>query len=134
MKDKQKVFIQGNPERGDDVIKILENLGGNNAYSLSGVRDNAYYFINPSGTIDNTCIDGGTSCPFLKEFYKEIELPRWKPEYSDRYFYINDIGGITENRWYGTDTNESHYKFGNCFKEFKDAEVARDKIKEILNK
>lgn len=28
MKDKQKVFIQGNPERGDEVIKTLENLGG----------------------------------------------------------------------------------------------------------
>lgn len=66
MKDKQKVFIQGNPERGDEVIKTLEKLGGKNIHYLSGVRDNTYYYINPTGAIANTCIVGGALCPFLK--------------------------------------------------------------------
>ena len=28
MEDKQKVYIKGNIERGDEVIKYLEDLGG----------------------------------------------------------------------------------------------------------
>lgn len=51
MKDKQKVFIHGNPERGDEVIKTLEKLGGKNIYYLSGAKNNAYYYINPTGAI-----------------------------------------------------------------------------------
>lgn len=133
MKDKQKVFIQGNPERGDEVIKTLEKLGGKNIHYLSGVRDNTYYYINPGGAIANTCIVGGTLCPFLKEFYKEIKLPkRWKPKYKERYYYVNSIGIVRDNIWCNLDDDTSLYEFGNCFKTKDEAEAMKDKIKEIL--
>jgi hypothetical protein len=133
MEDKQKVYIRGSKERGDEVIKILENLGGCNSYHLDGHNSNNYYFIAPDGKIHNTTYTVSSIFSFVKEFYKEIDLPRWKPEYAKRFFYINPTGIVGVNVWYGTNVNESYYEFGNCFKTFEEAEAARDKIKEILN-
>ena len=135
MKDKQKVYIQGNPERGNEVIKTLEKLGGKNIYHLSGVRDDTYYYINPTGAIDNTCIVGNTLCTFLREFYKEIKLPkRWKPEYRELYYYVNSAGIVMNSIWFNSDGDTLLYEFGNCYRTKKEAEAARDKIKEMLNK
>lgn len=133
MKDKQKVFIQGNPERGDEVIKTLEKLGGKNIYYLSGAKNNAYYYINPTGAIDITCSVEDTLCPFIKEFYREIKLPKkWKPEYKERYYYISSIGTVMDNIWFNPDGDTLLYEFGNCFKTKDEAEAMRDKIKKIL--
>lgn len=133
MKDKQKVFIQGNPERGDEVIKTLEKLGGKNIHYLSGDRDDTYYYINPAGAIAITCIVGGILCPFLKEFYKEIKLPKkWKPEYKERYYYVNSVGIVMNCIWFNLDGDTLLYEFGNCFKTKDEAEAMKDKIKEIL--
>ena len=48
----KKIAIQGHSTRGEDVIKILESLGGDNFYNLSGKRDSCYYFINAIKRID----------------------------------------------------------------------------------
>lgn len=133
MEDKQKVYIKGSAERGNEVIKFLENLGGYNCYSLDGRNSNNYYFIAPDGTIQGT-YPASSIFSFVIEFYKEIDLPRWMPEHTGRYFYINSKGEIIGNIWCGIDTNEYHYKFGNCFRTKEEAEAARDKIKEILKK
>ena len=37
--------IKGHKTRGDEVIKILEMLGGNNMYNIKGVLDNYFYYI-----------------------------------------------------------------------------------------
>ena len=134
MKDEQKVYLKGDSERGDEVIKYLEDLEGSNTLSLHGNRNEMYYFINPEGIIDATYIVGGAICPFIKEFYEEITLPKWKPEYDENYYRITWIGEVAEDIWYGSRNDESGYKFGNCFRTKEEAEVARDKIKEILNK
>ena len=47
MKDEQRVYIKGNAERGNEIIKLLEDLGGNNTFSYKGKNKDAYYFINP---------------------------------------------------------------------------------------
>ena len=70
----------------------------------------------------------------IKEFYKEIKLPKWKPKNNEYYYRITWIGKVAEDIWYGSRNDESGYKFGNCFKTIKEAESVRDKIKEILNK
>lgn len=132
MKEEQKIYIKGNIERGSEVIKILTDLGGRNSHAINGKNVNAYYFINPNGIIVNNYLSGSEVFSFVKEFYKEVELPRWKPEHTGRYFYINTIGEIIENVWCGIDTNESHYEFGNCFRTPQEAETARDKIEELL--
>lgn len=34
MEEKQKVYIKGDPKRGDEVIRTLEDLGGKNTQNL----------------------------------------------------------------------------------------------------
>ena len=54
MEDKQKVYIKGNLEKGTEVIRVLEDLGGKNTQNLQGNRSDAYYFISPDGVIYNS--------------------------------------------------------------------------------
>lgn len=132
MEDKQKVYIKGDSKRGNEVIKFLENLGGYNCYSLDGHNSNNYYYIAPDGTIQNTTYPASSIFSFVKEFYKEIDLPRWKPRLVEHYYYITTKGEIMEEVWYKLDTDNSRYEFGNCFKTFEEAETARDKIEDLL--
>lgn len=133
MEEKQKVYIKGNIERGGEVIKYLEDLGGRNSNSINGKNVNAYYFINPNGIIVNNYLSGSDVFSYVKEFYKEIELPKWKPGYKSLYFFIDTRGQVMSDLW-EIDTDNLRYEFGNCFKTFEEAKAARDKIKEMLTK
>ena len=134
MKQNQRVYIKGNCKRGKEVIKFLEKLGGRNAYHFDGHNIDAYYFITPKGVIANSSpLDKSGIFSYVKEFYKEIKLPRWKPKYNECYYRITWMGEVAEDIWYGSRNDESGYKFGNCFRTKKEAETARDKIKELLN-
>ena len=46
------IEIQGHPTRGEEVIQILESLGGKSRGDLTGRRYCQYYFINSNGDID----------------------------------------------------------------------------------
>lgn len=136
MKDEQRVYIKGNPKRGAEIIKTLTDLGGINRKSLGGDNKFAYYYINPKGVIDYV-YEHEYSPDYLlvKEFYKKIELSeikKWKPKNNECYYRITWIGEVTENIWYGLRNDESGYKFGNCFRTKKEAEVARDLVKSVL--
>lgn len=135
MEDKQKVYIKGNIERGDEIIKYLEDLGGRNSHHINGKNVNAYYFINPNGIIANNYCSGSEVFPYVKEFYKEVKLLRWKPKNEEFYYFIDDRGTIITSMWnkYGERKHNLRYELGNVFKTRKEAELARDKIKEILN-
>lgn len=133
MEDKQKVYIKGNSNRGAKVIKTLMDLGGRHTQPLLGTKENAYYFINPEGVID-FAYTFNPSFPFVKEFYKEIKLPRWKPEYGNDYYFISDKGYVTSGIWENAPIDCWRYAFGNCFRTLEDAKIARKKIKEILTK
>lgn len=131
MKKEQKVYIKGNHKKGNEIIKLLEKLGGRNVLSYTGINDDAYYFINTDGMI---ALANPTLFPYLKKsHYKEIKLPRWKPKYKEHYYRINWRGAVVETTWYDTQDEESCYEFGNCFETYDKAEAARDKIKELLN-
>lgn len=82
MKKEWKVYIKGVKDRGDEVIETLKKLGGINRHSLGGGNKQAYYYINPKGTIDYVYVDECSPEHLLvKEFYKEITLPerkKWK--------------------------------------------------------
>ena len=134
MKDSQKVYIRGDANRSREVIKTLEDLGGINYNNLNGSYADLYYYISPLGRIENVANCEHVLLSFIKEFYKEIKLPRWKPKYNEHYYYVSWLGRVMRDKWYGTYDDESGYKFGNCFKTIKEAESVRDKIKEILNK
>lgn len=133
MEDKQRVYIKGSIERGNEVIKYLEDLGGRNSHFLNGKNPNAYYFINPNRIIVNNYYIGSEAFSYVKEFYKEIKLPRWKPEYNERYYRISWMGTVVEDKWYGSRNDKSGYKFGNCFRTPEEAEETSNKIKEVLN-
>lgn len=133
MEEKQKVYIKGNAERGDEVIKTLEDLGGSNTNHYYGNDYTAYYYINPDGVIGYACDKGSITYPFLLEFYKEIKLPRWKPKYKERYYRINWRGAVIDDTWYDTQDEESCYEFGNCFRTPEEAREASCKIEEMLN-
>ena len=134
MRDSQKVYIKGDSSRGDEVIKTLIGLGGINLNNLDGKGEDTYYYISPLGIIIGVASYEKNMMSILKEFYKEIKLPKWKPKNNEYYYRITWIGKVSEDIWYGSRNDESGYKFGNCFKTIKEAESVRDKIKEILNK
>jgi hypothetical protein len=46
-----KIAIQGHPTRGNEVIEILESLGGENRYDQSGSNEKFVYYINSIGFI-----------------------------------------------------------------------------------
>lgn len=134
MKQNQRVYIKGDSERGNEVIKLLEDLGGYNSDCLDGHNSNNYYFIAPDETISNT---GASSLvfSFIKEFYKEIELQRWKPKNGEWYYYIDDRLRIIESmaNWHDEEADNSRYELCNCFRTKQEAEEAVDKIKKVLN-
>ena len=132
MKDEQRVYIKGNHKRGAEIIKTLTDLGGKNIYRYNGENDNVYYYIAPNGVI-RVVAPTYEASSFVKEFYKEIKLPRWKPKHGDYYYFINYKGMAMRNTWFNSVNEYTMYEFGNCFKTFEEAELARDKIKEILN-
>ena len=38
MEDRQKIYIKGNLKRGEEIIKILTDLGGNNSHLMNGKK------------------------------------------------------------------------------------------------
>ena len=70
-----KIAIQGHPTRGEEVIQILENLGGKNNALFEGVED-FWYFINSDGHIRKdyqiVLINAGFKTYTLEEFKKEF--------------------------------------------------------------
>lgn len=57
----RKVYIIGNSEIGIDIIKTLEDYGGDNKYGLEGKDDGVIYYIDPiTNFITLTAIDSKT--------------------------------------------------------------------------
>ena len=70
-----KIAIQGHPTRGNEVIQILESLGGKNKEGLNGSKE-YWYFINSDGYIRNDYKSvlqyKGFKTYTLEEFEKEF--------------------------------------------------------------
>ena len=77
MKEKQKIFIRGNKDRGDEIRGLLVGLGATNYVSCD--NDNYIYFINHENKISATLIDSEVG-RIIMDNYKEIKLPgqEWK--------------------------------------------------------
>ena len=133
MKDSQKVYIRGDANRSREVIKTLEDLGGINYNNLNGSYEDLYYYISPLGRIENVANYEHVLLSFIKEFYKEIKLPRWKPKYKEHFYYFTSTGLISQGIWDNSPINDLYYEFGNCFKTFEEAKEASRKIEEMLN-
>lgn len=73
MKAEQKVYIKGNPKRGDEVIKLLTDLGASNPNHYYG-SDTGFYYINSNGEIAYTSTKRSAVYSLLRESYKRIKL------------------------------------------------------------
>ena len=102
--------IKGHETRGDEVIKILETLGGNNCYNLTGIYDNKFYYIRKKfKNITNSYI-GPDEIKGYKIFSLEYFLEKFPYKVGDKvniYVQNDDIEGwldievaeITSMRW-----------------------------------
>lgn len=79
MKEEWKAYIKGVPYRGDEVIKILVDLGGRNEANLCNAENDYYvYYINHKGDIDCENIDSEIA-QIIMDNYTELHLPEnWK--------------------------------------------------------
>lgn len=67
-----KIAIQGHPNRGKEIIQILESLGGSNPYNYSGDNPTCYYEIH-GNTILCACTKSNNYKYYtLEEFEKEF--------------------------------------------------------------
>src|SRR5262249_53947301 len=57
---------------------------------------------------------------------------RWMPKHGEPYFLILGDSIVKRFQWHGTDFDQEAWQFGNCFRAWREAEQARDKIKEVL--
>ena len=104
----KKVFIRGNKERGSEVIKMLEDLGGVNSLYCAGARETLLYYINKHNHIDSVSFRGELGT-IIQECFEELYLPesikelpntweKWvelNSKVADEYFIA---GGCTINR------------------------------------
>ena len=78
MKEKWKVYIKGVPGRGDEVIKILEDLGAKNSFDYDGNKLVYLYYIWHDGSIHVELIDNEYG-QIIMDNYRELHLPeKWK--------------------------------------------------------
>lgn len=76
MKEEWKVFIKGVPNRGNEVIKKLTDLGAKKLfYTTSGSNEKFIHFINHKGEIDYVSLDTEQG-QIIMDNYREIKLPQ----------------------------------------------------------
>lgn len=69
-----KKYVKGHEQRGAEVIKALEELGGKNNTNLSGGFTNCVYYINEDNEID-VLNESSISGKLIQEYFEEIKLP-----------------------------------------------------------
>ena len=138
-----KIAIQGHPTRGNEVIQILESLGGKNNANLKGVFKKYYYFIDLNDTIDYTEYASKNIHTYtLEKFKKEFPF-----KIGDRVITITTnlrgiITNLKENGWYYVKCDNGHFVciFGQHLKLYKEMKEERnitltlDKAKEWYKK
>ena len=69
-----KKYIKGNAQRGAEVIKALEDLGGINCDNHRGIRTDCFYYIKEDSIID-LVQDFTAFGKIIRECFEEIKLP-----------------------------------------------------------
>ena len=63
-------------------------------------------------------------------FAEEVkESGWWKPEYDERYFFVDNNGDVEADRWFALIVDRDRFAIGNCFKTRKATECWRDYLK-----
>lgn len=78
MKEEWKVYIKGVPNRGNEVIKILEDLGAKNSNEYKCCYADYLYYIGHDGNI-HLEYEEREEAKIIMDNYREIKLPeKWK--------------------------------------------------------
>lgn len=78
MKDEQKVFIRGVEGRGEEVMKMLTDLGAVDYDDFEAENPECLYYINHDGEVDFTSSDNEEG-QIIMDNYTELHLPeKWK--------------------------------------------------------
>ena len=139
MEQKQKVWIRGVEGRGDEVIKMLTDLGAKNCDDLVGNDPNRVYSITTDGAI--ACTRDGVTIETLKTYCREIKLPeKWvtgyvldtrQPDYDTLYFYITSGGDVQAALVKGI-LDYQRFLIGNFFHTHVEANSMAEKYKQLL--
>lgn len=96
-----KIAIQGHPTRGKEVIQILENMGGINIHSLSGICLTSFYYVNKNNYIKNAGKSLYDHTLYtLEEFEKEFPFKIGDRVISTTTNFIGTVIKLTENGCY----------------------------------
>lgn len=139
MEQKQKVWIRGVEGRGDEVIKMLTDLGAKNCDDLVGNDPNRVYSITTDGAI--ACTRDGVTIETLKTYCREIKLPEKRvtgyvldtrqPDYDTLYFYITSGGDVQAALVKGI-LDYQRFLIGNFFHTHVEANGMAEKYKQLL--
>lgn len=139
MEQKQKVWIRGVEGRGDEVIKMLTDLGAKNRGGFVGNDPNRVYYITNDGAI--ACTRDGVIIKTLKNCCREIKLPeKWvtgymldtrQPDYDTLYFYITSGGDVQAALVKGI-PDYQRFLIGNFFHTHVEAFDMAEKYKQLL--
>uniref|UniRef100_UPI0040274E13 hypothetical protein n=1 Tax=Prevotella sp. TaxID=59823 RepID=UPI0040274E13 len=139
MEQKQKVWIRGVEGRGDEVIKMLTDLGAKNRGGFVGNDPNRVYYITTDGAI--ACTRDGVIIKTLKNCCREIKLPeKWvtgymldtrQPVYDTLYFYITSGGDVQAALVKGI-LDYQRFRIGNFFHTVVEANGMAEKYRQLL--
>ena len=92
-KPNKKVYYRGDEKRGDEIIKALEKLGGQNSKCFNGKSKTVYYFISKNDVIGAIPECDKDAAFLLQQFYTEAFLPE---EPKETIQIGNDTYEVTE--------------------------------------
>jgi hypothetical protein len=89
----KKVYYRGDEKRGNEIIKALEELGGQNSNCFNGTSECSYYFIGRDSVIKKINIGNKFEEWLLKQSFTEAFLPE---EPKETITIGNDTYEVTE--------------------------------------
>lgn len=126
MSEKIKGII-GSRTRAGEVLKWLKSQGGDVDCSIcDGSSEEIIYYVNNN---EITTINKRHSILF-----DIVELPRWRAEKGERYFFVSTGDGISASSSCEEldEVDYERFESGNYFKTREEAEAVAEKIREIF--
>ncbi len=65
----------------------------------------------------------------IAKLQEEPKTGRWKPEFHDKYYYIDSVGVVCIAYWENYESDKTRYALGNVFKTQKEATFAIEQLK-----
>ena len=136
--------IKGNPNRGDEVIKILEMMGGRNKLKLTGDVENHFYYINDQYKDINNSYIGPDEVNGVIIFTLEVFLKKFPYKVGDKVnVWVNheylggpraelEVAEIKSMRW-NSARREMAYRMKELTGEFYKSEI-KGKLNDDSNK